>query len=160
RASAMHHSTTCLCSSWESVGLSPVVPTGTSPLVPSSICQTTRARNACSSTCPFRKGVTSAVNDPRTLVVLPIVALRRSSRPRVRVALITISPVGLKPRGPFLPSPASWEGRKGRPRSVIVRRLDKRRANRNPVNSVQGKGGESKKSKLAGNLRRHEVFYY
>ena len=32
----------CLCSSCDSVGLSPVVPTGTSPLVPSAICQSTK----------------------------------------------------------------------------------------------------------------------
>src|SRR5215831_12767995 len=73
RASAMHHSTTCLCSSWESVGLSPVVPTGTRPLVPSSICRTTRARNAFSSIVPFWNGVTKAVNDPRKLVLVPII---------------------------------------------------------------------------------------
>jgi len=38
-ASLMHHSTTRLCSSWFTVGLSPVVPTGTRPWVPSAICQ-------------------------------------------------------------------------------------------------------------------------
>src|SRR5262249_11409548 len=68
-ACSTHHSTTCLCSSCESVGLSPVVPTGTSPLVPSLICQSTRSRNAFSSTAPLRKGVTRAVNDPRTCVL-------------------------------------------------------------------------------------------
>ena len=52
-----------------SVGLSPVVPTGTRPLVPSAICQSTRSRNAFSSTEPFLNGVTSAVNDPRNLVL-------------------------------------------------------------------------------------------
>ena len=57
------------CSSWESVGLSPVVPTGTSPLVPSAICQSTRPRKAFSSTEPFLNGVTSAVNEPRKLVL-------------------------------------------------------------------------------------------
>ena len=65
----MHHSTTCWCSSWLSVGLSPVVPTGTRPLVPSAICHSTRPRNASSSTEPFLKGVTRAVNDPRKLVL-------------------------------------------------------------------------------------------
>src|SRR5450830_1622105 len=65
----MHHSTTSLCSSCDSVGLSPVVPTGTRPLVPSAICQSTRSRNAFSSSEPFLNGVTSAVNDPRKLVL-------------------------------------------------------------------------------------------
>src|SRR5690349_11059731 len=73
----MHHSTTFLCSSCESVGLSPVVPTGTSPLVPSVICQSTMLRKASSSTPPFLKGVTSAVNDPRKLV---LAAMTRSLR--------------------------------------------------------------------------------
>src|SRR6516225_1984998 len=69
RACATHHSTTFLCSSCDSVGLSPVVPTGTRPLVPSAICQSTRSRNAFSSTEPFLKGVTSAVKEPRKLVL-------------------------------------------------------------------------------------------
>jgi hypothetical protein len=60
----MHISTTCLCSAWLSVGLSPVVPTGTRPWVPFSTCQSTCARKAASSTRPPLKGVTSAVNDP------------------------------------------------------------------------------------------------
>src|SRR5690242_16253233 len=60
----MHHSTTRLCSSWLRVGLSPVVPTGTRPWVPSSICQFTRARNASSSTFPPLNGVTRAVIEP------------------------------------------------------------------------------------------------
>src|ERR1700759_5185229 len=68
-ASSMHHSTTFLCSSWLKVGLSPVVPTGTSPWVPSVICQFTSARNAASSTEPFLNGVTKAVNDPRNFVL-------------------------------------------------------------------------------------------
>ena len=55
-ACSTHHSTTCLCSSCESVGLSPVVPTGTRPLVPSAICQSTRSRKAFSSTAPFLNG--------------------------------------------------------------------------------------------------------
>ena len=41
---SMHHSTTCLCSSCDRVGLSPVVPTGTSPFVPSAICHSTMSR--------------------------------------------------------------------------------------------------------------------
>src|ERR1700759_2196402 len=65
----MHHSTTLRCSSCDRVGLSPVVPTGTSPLVPSEICQSTRSRNAFSSTPPFLNGVTRAVNDPRKVVL-------------------------------------------------------------------------------------------
>ena len=66
-----------LCSSWDSVGLSPVVPTGTSPLVPSAICQSTSSRNAFSSTDPFLNGVTSAVNEPRKRV---LAAMRRSMK--------------------------------------------------------------------------------
>src|ERR1700744_3111963 len=69
----MHHSTTLRCSSCDRVGLSPVVPTGTSPLVPSAICQSTRSRNAFSSTDPFLNVVTSAVNDPRNLVLAVMV---------------------------------------------------------------------------------------
>src|SRR5262249_28214243 len=69
RACSMHHSTTCWCSLCESVGLSPVVPTGTSPLVPSASCQSTSRGNAPSSREPFLKGVTSAVNEPWKLVL-------------------------------------------------------------------------------------------
>src|SRR5262249_2718363 len=76
RACSMHHSTTCWCSLCESVGLSPVVPTGTSPLVPSASCQSTSPRNASSSSEPFLKGVTSAVNEPWKLV---LAVMRRSS---------------------------------------------------------------------------------
>src|SRR5262245_2083747 len=65
----MHHSTACLCSSCDKVGLSPVVPTGTSPLVPSAICQSTISRKAFSSSTPFLNGVTSAVKEPRKLVL-------------------------------------------------------------------------------------------
>src|ERR1700722_19221924 len=68
-ASSMHHSTTRLCSSWLTVGLSPVVPTGTRPWVPSAICQLTSPRNAASSSEPFLNGVTKAVNDPRKFVL-------------------------------------------------------------------------------------------
>src|SRR5476649_2010829 len=50
---SMHHSTTRLCSSCDSVGLSPVVPTGTRPLVPSPICHSTKSRKAFSSSAPF-----------------------------------------------------------------------------------------------------------
>src|ERR1700744_3455956 len=68
-ASSMHHSTTRLCSSWLNVGLSPVVPTGTSPWVPSEICQFTSERKAASSSEPFLKGVTKAVKEPRNFVL-------------------------------------------------------------------------------------------
>src|SRR5919197_3402872 len=57
-------STTRLCSSCESVGLSPVVPTATRPCVPWAICHSTKRAKALSSTAPFRKGVISAVKDP------------------------------------------------------------------------------------------------
>src|SRR5258706_4963750 len=76
RASSMHHSTTRLCSSWFTVGLSPVVPTGTRPWVPSAICQSTSARNDASSSEPFLNGVTRAVKDPRKLVLAAIDFLR------------------------------------------------------------------------------------
>src|SRR3979490_1924846 len=68
-ASSTHHSTTRLCSSWLTVGLSPVVPTGTRPLVPSAICQLTSERKAASSSEPFLNGVTKAVKEPRKLVL-------------------------------------------------------------------------------------------
>src|SRR5689334_24938747 len=79
-ASSMHHSTTRLCSSWLSVGLSPVVPTGTSPWVPSVVCQLTSPRNAASSTEPFLNGVTKAVNDPLNVVLAAIKLLRHTAR--------------------------------------------------------------------------------
>src|SRR5258705_11340115 len=60
RTSSMHHSTTRLCSTWLTVGLSPVVPTGTRPWVPSAICQCTRERKAASSTERFFNGGTKA----------------------------------------------------------------------------------------------------
>src|SRR6202048_2996351 len=68
-ASSMHHSTTRLCSSWLTVGLSPVVPTGTRPLVPSEICQLTSDRKAASSSEPCLKGVTKEVKEPRNFVM-------------------------------------------------------------------------------------------
>src|SRR6201993_1073047 len=68
-ASSTHHSTTRLCSSWLTVGLSPVVPTGTRPWVPSLICQFTSARKAASSREPFLNGVTKAVKDPLKFVL-------------------------------------------------------------------------------------------
>src|SRR5271165_6167519 len=76
-ASSMHLSTTRLCSSWLKVGLSPVVPTGTRPWVPSVICQPTSERNAASSTEPFLNGVTRAVKDPRNFVLAAMELLRR-----------------------------------------------------------------------------------
>src|ERR1700674_4181795 len=80
-ASSMHHSTMRLCSSWLPVGLSPVVPTGTRPFVPSAICQLTSPRNAASSSEPFLNGVTKAVNDPRKFVLAAMDFLRtRASR--------------------------------------------------------------------------------
>ena len=63
-AASTHSSTTCLCSSWLRVGHSPVVPTGTRPCVPSSICHSTRRVKASSSILPFLNGVMSAVNEP------------------------------------------------------------------------------------------------
>src|ERR1700759_503627 len=63
-ACSTQSSITRACSSWLRVGDSPVVPQGTSPWVPSAICQSTRARKASSSTLPFLNGVTSAVREP------------------------------------------------------------------------------------------------
>src|ERR1700716_4170170 len=79
-ASSMHHSTTRLCSSWFTVGLSPVVPTGTRPWVPSAICQFTKPRKAASSSEPFLNGVTKAVNDPRKFVLAAMDFLRTRGR--------------------------------------------------------------------------------
>src|SRR5262249_6976044 len=79
-ACSMHHSTACPCSSCESVGLSPVVPTGTRPSVPSAICQSTRPRKTFSSSAPLPKGVTNAVNEPRKLVLAVMVQSSGSSR--------------------------------------------------------------------------------
>src|SRR5580704_6509871 len=81
----MHHSTTCRCSSWVRVGLSPVVPTGTKPLVPSPICHSIRSRKLFSSTEPFLKGVTRAVIDPRKLVFAAM------ARPQVRSTARVVS---------------------------------------------------------------------
>ena len=46
------------------LGLSPVVPTGTSPWVPSAICQSTNASSAASSISPSLNGVTRATREP------------------------------------------------------------------------------------------------
>src|SRR5581483_8016927 len=48
------------CSSWSSVGDSPVVPTGDRQSVPCSTCQSTSWRKAGKSISPLRNGVTSA----------------------------------------------------------------------------------------------------
>ena len=57
---------------WVSVGDSPVVPTGTRPLLPSAICHSTNSRRAFSSTWPLlSNGVTSAVNDPLNMIFTP-----------------------------------------------------------------------------------------
>src|SRR5258705_5469155 len=74
-ACSTHHSTTCPCTSCDKVGLSPVVPTGTKPSVPSAICQSTRPRKAFSSSAPLPKGVTSAVNEPRKLVLAVMIRI-------------------------------------------------------------------------------------
>src|SRR4029079_13869948 len=58
---------TCRCSSRESVALSPVVPHGTSALLPSAICQSTNSRSESSSTQLPEKGVTSAGMDPKNM---------------------------------------------------------------------------------------------
>ena len=50
-----------------SVAASPVVPHGTSPFDPSSICHSTSSRNAASLTRPAANGVTSAGIDPKNM---------------------------------------------------------------------------------------------
>ena len=63
-AVSMQSSMTCLCSSWLSVGDSPVVPHGTSPCAPWSICHSTSFLNAGASSLPFLNGVMRAVIEP------------------------------------------------------------------------------------------------
>ena len=48
---------------------SPVVPIGTRPWLPSSICQATKSRNAASSNRASRNGVTRAGIEPRNMVI-------------------------------------------------------------------------------------------
>ena len=55
---------TRLCSSWLSVGLSPVVPTGTRPCVPSLICQSTKRLERLLVDLAILNGVMSAVIEP------------------------------------------------------------------------------------------------
>src|SRR5262245_39041319 len=106
----MHHSTTWLCSSCDRVGLSPVVPTGTSPLVPSAICHSTMLRKAFSSGEPFFNVVTSAVKEPRKLVLAvmarPLHRVPASRLHRYRVADGDDSPPTSpkKPVAAFLPA--------------------------------------------------------
>src|SRR6185436_1764452 len=71
RATEMQSSVTRRCSSWLNVGDSPVVPQGTTPWVPSVICQSTKASNAFSSTFPLRNGVISAQIEPLNMVDPP-----------------------------------------------------------------------------------------
>ena len=59
------------CSSWESVGDSPVVPTGTRPWLPSATCHSTSSASAFSSTLPSRNGVTSAGMEPLNMAASP-----------------------------------------------------------------------------------------
>src|SRR5207244_3651239 len=62
--------TTSTCSSCVSVAASPVEPQGTSPCVPASICRSTSAASARRSISPARKGVTSAVMEPVSILHL------------------------------------------------------------------------------------------
>ena len=61
----------CSCSSWLSVGVSPVVPTATSPWLPSATCQFTSPISAASSTLPSRNGVISAGIEPLNMDAPP-----------------------------------------------------------------------------------------
>src|SRR5262245_61959292 len=62
------NSMTRLCSSYERVADSPVVPQGTMPFVPLAICHSINEPKACSSIFPFRKGVTMATNEPVNMI--------------------------------------------------------------------------------------------
>src|SRR5688572_21158714 len=55
------------CSSCDSVGDSPVVPTGTTPVTPPATCASINAAKAASSSWSFRNGVTSAVKVPANI---------------------------------------------------------------------------------------------
>ncbi len=61
---SMTTSTTRLCSSWDRVGDSPVVPHGTIASVPWVTWNSTSSRSLASSTRPLRNGVTSATIEP------------------------------------------------------------------------------------------------
>jgi hypothetical protein len=63
-ATSTQSSVTRMCSAWDRVGDSPVVPQGTTASVPWSICHCTNFWNADSSTRPFSNGVMRAVMDP------------------------------------------------------------------------------------------------
>ena len=98
----MQMSTTRRCSSWLSVGLSPVVPQGTRPCDPDAICQSIRARNACSSIAPSLKGVTSAGIEPwnfaRSLIALRPSIVRPAARRRAG-RMRTHRPAGARAKG-------------------------------------------------------------
>src|SRR5689334_20936928 len=59
------------CSSAFRVATSPVVPHGTSALLPSPICHSTNEANVSSATRPFEKGVTSAGIEPKNMNLSP-----------------------------------------------------------------------------------------
>src|SRR5690348_16956159 len=59
------------CSSAFKVATSPVVPHGTSALLPSLICHSMKSRNVSSATRPFEKGVTSAGIEPKNMNLSP-----------------------------------------------------------------------------------------
>ena len=61
----------CSCSAWLRVGVSPVVPTATSPWLPSATCQFTSPTSAASSTLPSRNGVTRAGIEPLNMDAPP-----------------------------------------------------------------------------------------
>src|ERR1019366_3077685 len=66
-------------SSWDRVGVSPVVPHGTRKSMPDSTCQRTSPRNATSSRLPSSlKGVTKAVPHPRSFMQPRIIQKRDS----------------------------------------------------------------------------------
>ena len=64
------------CSSWESVADSPVVPHGTSALVPASTCPSIKRASARSSMASRRNGVTSATIEPPQLMRISFRSIR------------------------------------------------------------------------------------
>src|SRR5258708_11660339 len=101
-ATSRQSSTTRLCSLWLSVGDSPVVPHGTRPCVPCSICQAMKFWKPRSSTAPLRNGVIVATNEPWNMDLLREASvLRRPYKPALSPA--TTRHGALPPEGSGLP---------------------------------------------------------
>src|SRR5215831_3343076 len=85
------NSMTRLCSSYERVADSPVVPQGTMPLVPLAICHSINEPKACSSIFPFRKGVTMATHEPVNMIHSSREPLSQKSGDRLSLHQIIIT---------------------------------------------------------------------